>query len=162
MAVCLKCGAEIPPGKKYCDSCGPEAAKQVAELLAVAEGTNYKQYRRNDRRWFVFSLLFVLFLMVGMGVILVYSIPSGPDLAKAQAAVCRANMRKVRDAAAEYDSVTGQPAPGGRVSSTSPLVQDQYLEEALKCPVTGHTYLLDLEGGQPAVHCDSGIAGHRI
>jgi hypothetical protein len=162
MPVCLKCGAEIPRGDKYCDSCGPEAAQQVAELLAMGYGKNYQSYRRSGGRWFVFSLVFILFLMVGIGAILIYSIPTGPELAKTQAAVCRASMRRVRDATTEYWGVTSKFPPTGRVASGSPLVQDQYIETAPECPVTHHYYILENENGQPVVKCDSGKPGHSI
>jgi type II secretory pathway pseudopilin PulG len=108
--------------------------------------------------------------MMGLSVILIsvalaiaLSVPSGSEFrAKAQAGICRANMRRIETAIDDFYSADGKYPPAGRLDNGHPLITDQYLDIPLECPTTHHYYIIEPGNPKPTLRCDSDLPGHRI
>ena len=163
MPVCLKCGKEIEPGEEYCEECGAAGGERVDRLLALAELNSYRPHRNRRQRWLTFSMLGLAAILVATALGLLISIPTGPEFRrKAQASICRSNMRLVQKAVDRFYEADGKYPAAGRVDSGHPLITDQYLDSPLRCPTTGRYYLLENESPVPSVRCDSNLFGHVI
>ena len=163
MPICLKCGKEIEPGKEYCEDCGATDEEQVERLVALSAATQHKPPRRADNRWLILSIFAFALILFAVAVAFVFSIPTGPQFAKkAQAGICRANLRQIQRAIDSYLTTTGKYPPTGRVDNDHPLVKDQYLPKALQCPTTHHYYIIVKDGPGETVKDDSGLPGHSL
>ena len=163
MPVCLKCGKLIEPGREYCDDCGATGPDQVERLMAEAKLDQYRPFGRGGNKWLALSLLGLAAILIATAVSLILSIPTGPGFkGRAQASICRSNMRRIMSEVESYFDADGKYPPAGRVDSDHPLLTDQYLTDTPRCPTTKHSYILEYDGSKPMVTCDSGLPGHEI
>ncbi len=163
MPACLKCGRSIEPGKEYCDDCGATGREQVERLMALAKLNEYRPSGRRGDKWFALILLCLGAILIATAVALVMSIPTGPGFrGRAQASICRSNMRRITSAVERFFDADGKYPPAGRVDGGHPLLTDQYLNDTPRCPTTKHSYVLEYDGSRPVVTCDSGLPGHEI
>lgn len=163
MPSCLKCGKLIEPGREYCDDCGATGREQVERLMAVAKLNEYRPLRSRGNKWLALSLLGLAAILIATAVTLIISIPSGPEFrGRAQASICRSNMRRITSAVESFFDADGKYPRAGRVDGNHPLITDQYLTDTPRCPTTKHYYILEYDGSKPMVKCDSGLPGHQI
>ncbi len=163
MPICLKCGKAIEPGKDYCWDCGLVGKAQVERMFSLVEGNSYVNKRTSGVR---LVAVFMVGIMATLTIIFyaVYTmIPSGPEFAsKAQAGICRSNMRRIVLEIERYHHVENEYPPTGRIDEDHPLVVDRYFDESPKGPTTDHYYVLVKSGSGVVVTCDSGEDRHEI
>jgi tetratricopeptide (TPR) repeat protein len=66
MAVCIKCGAELEPGKKFCAACGRKIGKKTISAMEnakydkdIADYTRAIELKQdNDRSWYLRGLAY--------------------------------------------------------------------------------------------------------
>jgi zinc-ribbon domain len=163
LPVCLKCGKEIDPGEEYCAECGASDDQSVGRLLALAELNAYRPAGNRRPRWVTLSLLALAVILFAAAVGLLLSIPTGQEFReRAQASVCRANLARTEEAVDDFYRADGKYPPTGRIDADHPLITDQYFDNPLRCPSTGHYYILEQSTGAPYVRCDSGLPGHEL
>jgi Tfp pilus assembly protein PilE len=161
--VCHNCGREIPAGKKFCEQCGPIGEERLKLLMESSERTRYKPPPRGYNRALIITMLGLAVVLVALSIGIALSIPTGPAyVKKAQAAVCRANMRDIESAIDKYYALNNKYPPKGRVDHGHPIITDQYLKSPPRCPSTNRYYLLVSDGLKTSVECDSGLAGHEL
>lgn len=164
MQACIKCGKQTMKGNEYCEKCREAAdERQIEQLMAVAELERYRPPRRVRGRWLVLSMLAVAAILLATAAGLVVSVPTDSDFReRAQASVCRSNIRRVQRAVERYYEANGSQTPPGRVSGSHPLLTDQYMSEPPRCPTTKRYYVIVESEAGLRVICDSDISGHAL
>ena len=163
MPVCLKCGSTIEPGRNYCKDCGLIGKAQVERMFSVVEGSPYKKKRTSGIRLVAFFMVGIIATLAIITYAIYTMIPSGPEFtSKAQAGICRGNMRRMELEIDRYYNVENEYPPTGPIDEDHPLVVDRYLHESLECPTTDHYYVLVESGSRVVVTCDSGEDRHEI
>ena len=163
MPVCRNCGKDISPGKQYCDQCGSAGEEPIRHMVETSERPRYRSPARGYNRTLMIGMFGLAVLLVAVSVGIAMSIPTGPAYTKkAQAAVCRANMRGIERAVEKYHDANVKYPPTGRIDSAHPIITDQYLESPPRCPGTHHYYRIERFGSRVSVKCDSDLTGHRL
>jgi zinc-ribbon domain len=161
--VCRNCGKQIEEGVSYCQQCGPAMEDRVSRLMETSQRSKYRPPARGYNRTLIIAMLCLAVIMVAVSVGIVLSIPSGPEYTrKAQAAVCRADMRNIERGISGYLAANGKYPPAGRIDRRHPLITDGYLESPPQCPSTHHYYIIEYRGSKATVICDSGLPGHKL
>ncbi len=163
MPICFKCGSAIEPGRNYCRECDVTGKAQVERMFSLVEESPYEKKRTSGIRLVAIFMVGILALLMIITYAIYTMIPSGPEFAsKAQAGICRGNMRQVELEIERYYDVENEYPPTGHIDEDHPLVVDRYLDESPKCPTTDHYYLLVESGSRVVVTCDSGEDRHAI
>ncbi|MBU4173627.1 MAG: hypothetical protein KKB90_08910 [Actinobacteria bacterium] len=163
MPICLKCGNAIEPGRSYCGECGLAGKAQVERMFSLVEGSSYRKKRTSGIRLVAIFMVGIVATLMIITYAVFTMMPSGPEFAsKAQAGICRSNMRRIELEIERYRDVENEYPPTGRIDGDHPLVVDRYLAESPKCPTTDHYYVLVESGSRVMVTCDSGEDRHEI
>ncbi len=159
---CKNCGKPVEKGSGYCAECKTAVRTKIDGMVSITRPPGYRA-RHPQGRWVVYSLTGVVILLAAVAAAMVLAIPRDKEFtSQAQASICRSNLRSIETAVHQYYAATGESPPAGRVDRHHPLVMDQYLKEAPRCPATHHYYLVENTGRMPAERCDSGLAGHEL
>ncbi len=163
MPICLKCGNAIEPGRSYCRDCGLVGKAQVERMFSLVEGSPYQKKRTSGIRLVAIFMVGIMATLMIISYAVFTMMPSGPEFAsKAQAGICRSNMRRIEFEIERYYDVEDEYPPTGPVNEDHPLVVDRYLDGSPKCPTTDHYYVLVESGSRVMVTCNSGEDRHEI
>lgn len=171
MPVCLKCGREIDPGRKFCEDCGVMGEREALEAVSEVE-TKYRPRRSHNTIWIVVLMVVLFSMALGLGYGILTMIPNSKKIkTEAQANLCHRNLVNGQSAIEKYYKNSRFYPPAGRLNAQYPLIIDRYIKTVPKCPTTGHEYIIknmgvtDPTNPQKAnvkVYCDSGLKGHSL
>ena len=102
MPVCLKCGKEIDPPRKFCEECGALGEREMRDALSGSQ-SKYKPRREHNTVSFIILAVVLFAIVGGLGYTMLTLLPNSKKIqTEAQANICHRNLVNIQQAIDKY------------------------------------------------------------